>query len=61
MIVKVDLRAVSTEQLKKARQIMSDIIKQYPHIAATIDFGEDGYPPISYTLPYSSDEYSGPN
>lgn len=50
VIVKGDLRAVSAEQLKKARQIMADIIKQnYPHTSATIDFGDDGYPPMTLT------------
>lgn len=50
VIVKGDLRAVSAEQLKKARQIMADIIKDnYPQTAATIDFGDDGYPPMTLT------------
>ncbi|MGB3076891.1 MAG: M20/M25/M40 family metallo-hydrolase [Chitinophagales bacterium] len=50
VIVRGDLRAVSTEQLKKSRQIMSDIIQQnYPHTSATIDFGDDGYPPMTLT------------
>ncbi|HUM46495.1 MAG TPA: M20/M25/M40 family metallo-hydrolase [Chitinophagales bacterium] len=50
VIVKGDLRAVSTEQLKRARQVMADIIQQnYPHTSATIDFGDDGYPPMSLT------------
>jgi glutamate carboxypeptidase len=48
--VKGDLRAVSGEQLKRARQIMADIIKQnYPNASATIDFGDDGYPPMTLT------------
>jgi glutamate carboxypeptidase len=50
VIVKGDLRAVSADQLKRARQIMADILKQnYPHTSATIDFGDDGYPPMTLT------------
>lgn len=50
VLVKGDLRAVSAEQLKKARQIMADILKNnYPHTSATIDFGDDGYPPMTLT------------
>jgi len=50
VIVKGDLRAVSGEQLKRARQMMADIIKQnYPHTSATIEFGDDGYPPMTLT------------
>ena len=50
VVVTGDLRAVSTDQLKEARQIMTDIIKQnYPHTSATIDFGDDGYPPMTLT------------
>lgn len=50
VIVKGDLRAVSTEQLEKARKIMSDIIaKNYPQTSAIIDFGDGGYPPMTLT------------
>ncbi|MEO6166272.1 MAG: M20/M25/M40 family metallo-hydrolase [Chitinophagales bacterium] len=50
VIVKGDLRAVSQDQLQKARQIMADIVQQnYPHTSATIDFGDDGYPPMTLT------------
>lgn len=50
VLVKGDLRAVSTEQLRRARQTMSDVIAQnYPHTEATIDFGDEGYPPMTLT------------
>jgi glutamate carboxypeptidase len=50
VIVKGDLRAVSKDQLQRARQTMLDIIKQnYPHTSATLDFGDDGYPPMTLT------------
>ncbi|MEO5674886.1 MAG: M20/M25/M40 family metallo-hydrolase [Chitinophagales bacterium] len=50
VIVKGDLRAISTGQLKRARQIMTDIIRQNgPHTSATIEFGDGGYPPMTLT------------
>jgi glutamate carboxypeptidase len=50
VVVKGDLRAVSSAQLKKAHQVMTDIIAQNePHTSATIDFGDDGYPPMTLT------------
>ena len=50
VIVKGDLRAVSAEQLQRARQIMTDIISwNYPQTSAAIDFGDGGYPPMTLT------------
>lgn len=48
-IVRGDLRAVSLEQLKKAKATMQKIVSEnYPKTKATINFGE-GYPPLSLT------------
>ncbi len=50
VIVKGDLRAVSAEQLEKAKRIMSDIIaNNYPQTSAVLDFGDGGYPPMTLT------------
>jgi glutamate carboxypeptidase len=50
VVVKGDLRAVSKDQLQHARRMMQDILKDnYPHTSSTIDFGDDGYPPMSPT------------
>jgi len=50
VIVKGDLRAVSTDQLKKAKQIMADIIQQNePHTSAVLNFDDAAYPPMSLT------------
>ena len=50
VLVKGDLRAVSTSQLEKARKIMSDIVsRNYPQTTAHIDFGDGGYPPMTLT------------
>ena len=50
MIVRGDMRAVSREQLLRSRETMKDILKNnYPHTSATIDFGDDGYPPMTMT------------
>ena len=50
VLVKGDLRAVSLEQLEKARKIMKDIVAtNYPKTSAHIDFGDGGYPPMSLT------------
>jgi glutamate carboxypeptidase len=50
VIVRGDLRAVSGDQLKKAKQIMNDIIqKNEPHTSATLTFDESAYPPMTFT------------
>ena len=50
VIVTGDLRAVSSDQLKKARQIMYHIVEQQEsHTSATLSFSDDGYPPMSLT------------
>lgn len=50
VIVRGDLRAVSTTQLEKARTIMTDIVAApFPGSTATIDFGDGGYPPMTRT------------
>ncbi len=50
VIVRGDMRAVSIEQLLRARKIMQDILKNnYAHTSATIDFGDEGYPPMTMT------------
>ena len=42
------MRAVSREQLLRARNIMQNILKNnYPNTSANIDFGDDGYPPMT--------------
>lgn len=47
-VVRGDLRAVSPEQLEKARSIMSSIVsKNYNGATAEIKFGDDGYPPLA--------------
>ncbi|MBA3649391.1 MAG: M20/M25/M40 family metallo-hydrolase [Chitinophagales bacterium] len=61
VIVTGDLRAFSLDQLKRTRQIMSDIVRQNDaHTSATIDFGDDGYPPMTLTEGNKKllDEYS---
>lgn len=48
-IVRGDLRAVSLDQLKKAKATMKRIVSEnYPKTKAEINFGE-GYPPLSLT------------
>ncbi len=50
VIVRGDLRAVSLEQLEKARSIMTSIVsKNYPMTGAEIIFGKGGYPPLAVT------------
>ena len=50
VIVKGDLRTVSTMQLEKARKIMKEIVAaNYPGTSAHIDFGDGGYPPMTLT------------
>ena len=50
VIVKGDLRTISTQQLKKARKTMTDIVAaNYPGTDATIEFGDGGYPPMTLT------------
>lgn len=50
VFVRGDLRAVSSAQLAKAQKIMADIVAaNYPGTNATIDFGDNGYPPMSLT------------
>ena len=49
-IVKGDIRAVSMEQLEKARQIMKEICAEnYPHTQASLSFDAGGYPPLART------------
>lgn len=49
-IVRGDLRAVSLEQLDKARSIMRSIVSEnYPGTKVELTFGEGGYPPLSST------------
>ncbi len=48
VLVRGDIRAMSIEQLNRAKDIMSDIIsKSYTATSATLSFGEGGYPPLS--------------
>ncbi|HNQ26570.1 MAG TPA: M20/M25/M40 family metallo-hydrolase [Aquaticitalea sp.] len=50
VIVRGDLRAVSPDQLQKARDIMSQIVSDnYPGTSAEIIFGSDSYPPLANT------------
>ena len=50
VIVKGDLRTISTQQLKKARITMTDIVAaNYPGTNASIEFGDGGYPPMTLT------------
>lgn len=45
-----DIRAVSTEQLEKAKRIMNEIISNnYDGTTATLTFKEGGYPPLTET------------
>lgn len=45
-----DIRAVSNEQLEKAKEIMNRIISNnYPGTTATLTFKEGGYPPLTET------------
>lgn len=49
-IVHGDLRAVSPEQLEKAKNTMLEIInKNYPNTTAKIEFGKGAYPPLAKT------------
>jgi glutamate carboxypeptidase len=48
VIVKGDIRAVSTEQLDKAKATMQHIIlENYNGTSATLTFSEGGYPPLA--------------
>ena len=50
VIVKGDLRTISTQQLNKARKTMTQIVDaNYPGTDATIEFGDGGYPPMTLT------------
>lgn len=45
-----DMRAVSKEQLIRTRKIMQEIVaNSLPHTSASIEFGDDGYPPMTMT------------
>ncbi len=47
-LVKGDIRAVSPEQLEKAKNIMQQIVKNnYPKTQATLTFSASGYPPLA--------------
>ena len=49
-IVRGDLRAVSLDQLKKAKETMIKIVSEnYPKTKAEIRFSSGGYPPLSLT------------
>ncbi|MBA4054885.1 MAG: peptidase M20, partial [Marivirga sp.] len=49
VIVTGDIRAVSPEQLKKAQEIMMDVVQKHlPQTSAEIKFDE-GYPPLAPT------------
>jgi len=49
-IVRGDLRAVSLEQLKKAKETMNRIVSEnYPKTSAELIFSSGGYPPLSLT------------
>ena len=49
-VIRGDLRAVSPEQLEKARNVMTAIVsKNYNGTQAEIIFGDDGYPPLAST------------
>lgn len=49
-VVHGDIRAVSVEQLERAKQKMARIASQnYPHTKATLVFKEGGYPPMDRT------------
>ncbi|ELR70684.1 Acetylornithine deacetylase/Succinyl-diaminopimelate desuccinylase [Fulvivirga imtechensis AK7] len=48
VVVTGDIRAVSLEQLEKAKRIMQEIAaNNYPGTSAEIIFNEDGYPPLA--------------
>jgi glutamate carboxypeptidase len=50
VIVSGDIRAVSLEQLEKAKSVMNTIVdNNNPGASATITFAEDGYPPLTAT------------
>jgi glutamate carboxypeptidase len=50
VIVSGDIRAVSLEQLEKAKSTMNAIVEHnYPGVSSTITFDEGGYPPLSAT------------
>ncbi|WP_299106854.1 M20/M25/M40 family metallo-hydrolase [uncultured Winogradskyella sp.] len=49
-IVRGDLRAVSLEQLEKAKETMQTVVSDnYPKTNATLEFSSGGYPPLSLT------------
>jgi len=49
-IVHGDLRAISSEQVEKAKKTMYEIVSNnYPGTSATLKFDEGGYPPLSPT------------
>lgn len=50
VIVSGDIRAVSPEQLNRAKKVMSDIInKSLPQTSAELTFSDSGYPPLAPT------------
>ena len=50
VLVRGDLRAVSLEQLTKAKAIMEKIVSEnYPKTKAQLSFSKGGYPPLSLT------------
>ncbi|MBL0049641.1 MAG: M20/M25/M40 family metallo-hydrolase [Bacteroidetes bacterium] len=50
VIVKGDLRAVSTMQVQRVKKSMQKIVAEnFPNTTAHIDFGENGYPPMTAT------------
>ena len=49
-LVRGDLRAVSLDQLDRAKEIMKEIVSEnYPQTNAKLSFDEGGYPPLSQT------------
>jgi len=49
-IVHGDIRAVSREQLQKAKKIMTEIVaNNYPKTSAELIFDNEGYPPLAQT------------
>ncbi len=49
-IVKGDIRAVSLEQLERAKETMQEIVAQnYPQTKAKLSFDKGGYPPLART------------
>lgn len=47
-VVKGDIRAVSPEQLERAKTVMQKIVREnYPKTKATLNFSNSGYPPLA--------------